>query len=106
MGYVSDYHMEHFVYDFYFFFPPYLSSLLLIYLYDSYQMTRLATVRCSNPPNPHRTCTEPEVRCSVQLPSRTKPQWQVQVRDKPEPEPKGHLVLSKVTIGYTYIYYR
>jgi hypothetical protein len=30
----------------------------------------------------------------VQLPSRTEPQWQVQVRDKPEPEPKVHLILS------------
>ena len=56
-------------------------------------LPRLATVWCSNPPNPHQTCTKPEVQCSVQLPSRTEPQWQVQVRDKPEPEPQVHLIL-------------
>src|ERR1700678_794492 len=53
--------------------------------------TRLATVWCSNPPNLHQTRTKPEVQCAVQLPSRTKPQWQVEVQDKPEPEPKVHL---------------
>src|ERR1700678_481326 len=41
---------------------------------------RLATVRCSNLPNPHRTCTEPKVQCSVQLPSRTDPAPKVRPR--------------------------